>query len=40
MSTALINEHIKSHGNSVSDDSIAAVMSLAYNEVRVGFNHS
>ena len=31
----LINEHIVEHGNSVSDESIAAVMSLASNEVSI-----
>jgi hypothetical protein len=31
---ALINEHIVSHSRGVDDDSIAAVMSLTYTEVR------
>ncbi len=30
----LINEHIVSHSRGVNDDSIAAVMSLTYTEVR------
>ena len=31
----LINEHIANHSRAVNDESIAAVMSLAYNEVRI-----
>jgi hypothetical protein len=34
----LINEHIQGHSSGMNDDAIAAVMSLAYNEVRVVFN--
>jgi hypothetical protein len=33
---SLINTHIRTHSKGVDDESIAAVMSLAYNEVRNG----